>query len=80
MKQPITQWASEYRALDCRVLAVAVKGNVDDWAAYIGAVAGENHEEEWKNVAAHGTKLSQEVAELLFPNWEKSNSGLRWRY
>ena len=37
-----------WRALDIRVIAVAKEGFVHDWAAYIGAVEGNNHEEEWK--------------------------------
>ncbi len=72
--------APEYRALDIQVLAVAIKGVIDDWSAYIGAVRGENHEEEYNEVAHNGSKLPQEVAEILFPNWKESNSGLRWRY
>lgn len=56
-------------ALDSRVIAVAVEGEVGDWAAYIGAVAGKNHEEEWKLVAERGTKLPRKVAEVLFPDF-----------
>ena len=42
-------------------LAVAIKGNVDDWAAYIGCASeGEN------NVATGGHKLPRAVAEALF--------------
>lgn len=58
-----------YKALDRCVLAVAVINEHDkygDWAAYIGAVPGENHEIEKESVAAHGTKLSKKVAELYF--------------
>lgn len=67
----------EYRALDSKVLVVAVEGDVGDWAAYIGAVPGNNHFKEIEIVASHGTKLDKEIAELIFPNWAKS---YRWRY
>jgi hypothetical protein len=55
--------------LDRRVIAVAKEGYAGDWAAYIGAVAGENHEQEWQEVMKHGNKLRKEVAEVLFPNF-----------
>lgn len=58
----------EWYPLDSRVIVVAVEGAVD-WAAYIGAVPGENHDEEWFDVRDHGTKLRREVAKLLFPNF-----------
>jgi hypothetical protein len=63
-------------ALDRRVLAVAVEGEVGDWAAYIGAVKGENHELEWRKVAEEGTKLPRRVAEILFPDFAEQ---FRWR-
>jgi hypothetical protein len=66
----------EYKALDKQVLAVAVEGEVGDWSAYIGAVEGRNHEQEFEEVAKHGTKLHRKIAELLFPEWKK----LVWRY
>jgi len=65
----------EYKALDKQVLVVAVEGGIGDWACYIGAVAGKNHEREFMEVAKHGTKLPRQIAELLFPEWER----YRWR-
>lgn len=60
----------EYKALDSKVLAVAVRGGRgDDWTAYIGAVEGNNHEEEAVKVAAEGSKLPCVIAEKLFPDW-----------
>lgn len=58
------------------VIVVAVEGAIGDWAAYIGAVVGDNHEHEWMKVRDHGSKLRREVAEVLFPDFKK----LRWRY
>ncbi|MCJ7573960.1 hypothetical protein MUO93_06820, partial [Candidatus Bathyarchaeota archaeon] len=46
-----------------------------DWAAYIGSVAGCNHELEAQGVKENGTKLSEAVAKVLFPCWK----GLRYR-
>ncbi len=72
------QWA----ALDMRVIVVAVQGEVDDWSAYIGAVTGDNHNEEWEKVSERGAKLPKEVAYALIdagflsPTWRKLN----WRY
>jgi hypothetical protein len=64
-------------ALDQKVLAVAsVNLDVGDWAVYIGAVPGENHDQEWIEVWKHGTKLSRQIAEILFPEFKQFN----WRY
>lgn len=64
-----------YKALDVRVLVVALEGGEGDWAAYIGAVKGENHEYEWRDVADSGSKLPRNVAEVLFPDFKD----LEWR-
>lgn len=61
----------DYVALSRRVLAVAAQGSIGDWAAYIDAVEGENHEEEMQRVADHGTKLPYGIAKILFPHWAK---------
>lgn len=70
----------QYRPLAMRVLAVAVishagevaqeqlgEGKLGFWAAYIDAVPGQRHDDEYEEVADHGDKLPQDVAELLFP-------------
>ena len=59
---------SGYKALDVKVLAVATVDEMEDWAAYIGAVAGKNHDKEAPEVARSGSKLPRELAELIFPN------------
>lgn len=61
----------DWRALDRKVIVVAAEGYVKDWAAYIGAVPGERHEDEWEEVLEHGSKLSPEVAKILFPNFKR---------
>ena len=58
-----------YRALDSKVLAIAViNPAVGDWSAYIGAVPGMNHEQEKTEVARTGNKLDQNIARLIFPD------------
>ena len=65
-----TEKRKDWKALDRRVLVVAVEGYANDWAAYIGAVAGKDHQKEWLDVRDHGSKLPREVAEVLFPNFK----------
>jgi hypothetical protein len=56
-----------YVALDRRVLAVALKGDVNDWACYIGPVNGDSHLREAEDVAHGGSKLNYWIAKGLFP-------------
>ena len=63
-------------ALDHNVLCVAVEGSVKDWAAYVGAVEGNDHESEALGVAMNGSKLSYQIAKLLFPSVDQA---FRWR-
>jgi hypothetical protein len=68
----------EYRALDSKVLAVAVQGGHPlEWAAYIGAVPGENHLAEYEAVYRHGSKLSEKVAQAIFPYFATENQYYR---
>jgi len=67
--------AEKWKALDRKVIVVACQDASGDWAAYIGAVEGKNHEKEWREVKANGTKLPRKVAEILFPEF----SHLVWR-
>ena len=64
-----------WKPLAIDVIVVAVEGEVEDWSAYIGAVAGQNHDYEWQKVRDYGSKLPKEIAELLFPDFKK----LQWR-
>jgi len=70
----------DWRALDKRVLVVACVTKFPDgggdWAAYIGAVAGTRHSDEWEEVRAYGSKLYEGFAALLFPEFAKK---YRWR-
>ena len=50
------------------VLVVAVPGQIGDWAAYIGAVPGKNHDNEEEEVARTGAKMRKLFAVTMFPN------------
>ena len=65
-----------YAVLSTKVLAVAFKGDIDDWAAYIGSVSGHNHLLEAEEVARRGSKLPYEIAKLLFPTMDRT---YKWR-
>jgi hypothetical protein len=58
------------KAMARDVLVVARKGRVNDWAAYIGAVPGQNHDREEEEVARHGRKLLREEAMVFFPQFD----------
>lgn len=49
---------------------VAVKGDVDDWAAYIGGCDPWSEEEAYDFVARFGCKLREDEARFFFPNIE----------
>lgn len=67
LRHPAHQY--HQRCFGQNVLVVAsVNTKVGDWAAYIGAVPGEDHSLEWIIVRNRGAKLPQVVAEGMFPN------------
>ena len=78
-----------YQALASQVIAVAVINHPrGDWSAYIGAVPGKRHKDEWQEVVDQGSKLPRHVAEEIFkPSLDVFNAGraavaeklLRWR-
>lgn len=54
-------------SLAMRVMAVAILNfKVGDWSAYVNAVPGMNHRNEWREVAKHGDRLPRKAAEALF--------------
>ena len=69
-----------WRALSQKVLAVA-KVNVDigDFAVYIDAVPGDDHDAECAEVAASGAKTTPEIAKVLFPAMFTEDYPYRWR-
>ena len=63
-----------YTALSCTTLAVLSR-RIDGWCVYVAGVPGNNHNEEWQKVAAHGDKQNETVAKaivttMFFPNFE----------
>ena len=58
------------RALSRDVLAVAVTRIEGAWKAYIGAVAGQNHDTEWQEIQRSGATLPETVALAVFPEFE----------
>ena len=64
--QPIQR----YRALARRVLVVAQTRVECQWSAYVDAVPGYNHEDEWQEVLHHGAKAPEGVARALFPEFD----------
>ena len=53
--------------LSTRVLLVAnVNHVIGDFAVYIDAVKGINHEDEWEQIAKTGTKVDKELAIIYF--------------
>lgn len=65
--------AKEYhwKPLARKVIVVASVSIWEDstrWCAYIDAVIGDNHDTEWQQVASHGEKLDERIANILFPN------------
>lgn len=59
-----------WKALDVKVLVVAVKRVPGEWCAYIKDTPGDNHEAELERVKAWGSKLSEKVALAIFPMYE----------
>ena len=53
-----------------RVLVVAQTRIEGKWCAYIDAVPGECHKTETDSVLAHGSKMPEPVARILFPTFD----------
>lgn len=53
-----------FTQLGSQVLAVLSR-RVDGYCVYVGAVPGDNHNEEWPEVAATGDKQDEKVAEAI---------------
>ena len=58
------------RALAMRVLAVAQTRIEGAWKAYVDAVPGIRHVDEISGVLQNGTELREEMARLLFPEFD----------
>ena len=61
-----------YKTLAKKVLAVIMINNKDKyWRAWINAVEGYNHDEEFMEVARYGVSLREAIAKAIFPNYPK---------
>lgn len=59
------------KALARKVLVVAsVTKKINEWRAYIDAVEGLSHENEWRKVAKSGTIIDYKIAKILFPDYD----------
>jgi hypothetical protein len=58
------------RPIAHNVLCVAKTRIEGAWNAYVSAVPGKRHEDEWEAVWRHGDKLDEKVALALFPEFE----------
>ena len=67
-----------YRALDSKVLCVAVKRVEGAWCAYIAAVPGESHQAELEDAKNHGNKLPEDVALAVFPQFKEAGLSYAW--
>jgi len=68
MAHPVTQ---TYKALACKVLAVASLRIEGKWKVYIGAVEGQNYDKEWNEVFKHGDATTKKIACAIFPEYEE---------
>ena len=68
--KPISNKLIIYKPLAKKVLTVAVEGSINDWAAYIDSVPGDDHSCEWEEVYKHGSKLPETIAKLLYPEFQ----------
>ena len=72
-KEGIYERETEYHALANRVMTFAVANiAVGDWAAYIDAVPGENHDEEFDQLLEKrsSAKLPYEIAKIIYPHYD----------
>ena len=65
-------WKQKIRlhALAMRVLAVATTRVEGTWKAYIDAVPGINHNEEYDEVLRVGDTLGEDIAKSMFPEFK----------
>jgi len=59
-----------YSALHMRVLTVATTRIEGAWIAYIGNVPGMNHHNEFEEVLDWGISLREDIARILYPEFE----------
>lgn len=78
-KEGMYEHEANHCALAARVMVFAIVNvSVGDWTAYIDAVPGKNHDEEFVQLLEKrmSTKLSYDIAKIIFPYFD---SKYRWR-
>lgn len=63
---PFRKLITTWRSLDHQVIVVATERVEGAWCAYIGAVPGYSHLNEWALVRDNGSKLDERVARAIF--------------
>lgn len=71
MKNEYEQYALARKVLAVAVIKYEEDGNLFDWAVYVDAVEGKNHDNEYMAVAYTGAKLIKEFAVILFPSYDQ---------
>lgn len=61
---------TKWKALAQNVIAVASPRYGNRWKAYIAAVPGVSHRDEWQAVADNGHILDEAVARAIFPDFK----------
>ena len=61
---------TRHRALATYVIAAARTRIECAWSAYIDSVPGYDHGEEFRDVLNHGSKLPEDIARAIFPEFE----------
>ncbi len=59
----------KWKALAENVIAVAQPRYGGKWKAYIGAVPGNSHKDEWRQVSELGHLLDEKIAAAIFPDF-----------
>lgn len=78
-KDGIYEHEANYYALATKVVAFAIVNvSVGDWAAYIDAVPGIDHDKEFGQLLEKrmSAKLSHDIAKIIFPYFDDK---YRWR-
>jgi hypothetical protein len=78
-KEGAYEHVANHCALATKVMAFAIVNvSVGDWAAYIDAVSGKDHDKEFDQLLEkrRSAKLSYDIAKIIFPYYDEK---YRWR-
>ncbi len=70
-QEEVAGWAPHitFRAISTKVIVVATTRVECAWTAYCDAVPGKSHRREFQRVLSHGSKLDEQTARALFPQF-----------